>query len=77
MKFPVFSLKITFKYLKMVRGTRNPLVQVVKRTSEIEHTKAAENYSTNTLKDISSHSKDRCFILKSGDFAFVKCDITK
>ena len=37
------------------------------------------------MKDISSHSKDRCFIFKSGDFAFIRekndyefaCDVAK
>lgn len=56
---------------KLVRNAQNPVAQVAKRQQELENT-MSRSKSKKLFTTISTKSKDNCFLLRDGKFAFVR-----
>ena len=59
------------KLKKLVRSGQNPLVQVAKRLSEVNSSNP-KSVHKKRFTVISTKLKDSCFLLESGNYAFVK-----
>ena len=70
--FPFENYLQTLK--RLVKQSRNPIVQVTKRLTELERCSSVQPtcMSTKNYRRISATLKDGCFLLDSNDFAFVK-----